>query len=68
VAGRAFYQNGSVWTDSTAQSQQGLRARQVAFGSAEYFALAARSPQAAQWLALGTELDVVMDGYLVSIR
>jgi Ca-activated chloride channel family protein len=68
VGGRAFYQNGSVWTDSTAQLQKGLRQKRVVFGSAEYFALAERSPQAAQWLALGNEVDVVMDGYLVNIR
>ena len=68
VAGRAFYQNGSVWTDSTAQSQRGLRPRPVRFGSPEYFALSKRSPQAAQWLALGTEVDVVIDGDLVSVR
>ncbi len=68
VAGRAFYQNGSVWTDSTAQQQKGLRQKRVAFGSAEYFALAERSPQAAQWLALGNEVDIVMDGYLVNVR
>ena len=68
VAGRAFYQNGPVWTDSTAQARPGLTQRQVAFGSAEYFALAESSPQAAQWLALGSQVDVVMDGYLVNIR
>lgn len=68
VAGRAFYQNGTVWTDSTAQSKRGLRQKQVTFGSAEYFALAARSPQAAQWLALGNEVDVVIGGDLVSVR
>jgi Ca-activated chloride channel homolog len=68
VAGRAFYQNGTVWTDSTAQSRTGLRQKQVTFGSTEYFALAATSPRAAQWLALGSEVDVVIDGWLVSVR
>ena len=67
VGGRAFYQNGSVWTDSAAQ-KPGLPQKQVAFGSAEYFALASRSPQAAQWLALGNQVDVVIDGYLYNIR
>jgi len=68
VAGRAFYQNGLIWTDSTAQSRSGLKQKQVAFGSAEYFALAETSPRAAQWLALGNQVDVVIDGYLVKIR
>ena len=68
VGGRAFYQNGTVWTDSTAQSQRGLAQKQVRFGSAEYFDLLRKSPAAARWLALGNNVDVVVDGVLVSVR
>ena len=68
VGGRAFYQNGSVWTDSSAQRQRGPKQEQVRFGSAAYFALLKRSPSAAQWLALGSNVDVVVDGVLVSVR
>ncbi|HUJ75821.1 MAG TPA: hypothetical protein VL359_13220, partial [bacterium] len=67
VCGRAFYQNGSVWTDSAAQ-KPGLRQKQVAFGSTEYFALVSAWAQAAQWLSLGSQVDVVIDGCLYSIR
>jgi hypothetical protein len=68
VNGRAFYQNGNVWTDSTAQSDGKLRNRQVRFGSDEYFALLGRSPGIAAWLSLGNNVDVVVDGTLYQVR
>jgi Ca-activated chloride channel family protein len=68
LGGRAFYQNGNVWTDSSAQRQHGLRQRQIRFGSTEYFELLRKSPATARWLSLGNNVDVVVDGTLVSIR
>lgn len=68
MPGRAFYQNGNVWTDSSAQSQRALAQKQVRFGSAEYFDLLKKSPSAAPWLALGSNIDLVLDGVLVSVR
>jgi hypothetical protein len=68
VNGRAFYQNGQVWTDSTAQSKRGLGNRQVQFGSEEYFQIMKKHPQAAQWLALGDSVDVVVDDTLIQVR
>jgi Ca-activated chloride channel homolog len=68
VNGRAFYQNGSIWTDSTAQGRHGLNRKEVRFGSEEYFGLIRKSPGAAPWLSLGNNLDVVVDGTLYSIR
>jgi Ca-activated chloride channel family protein len=68
VNGRAFYQNGKVWTDSTAQAKPALRQRMVKFGSEEYFVLLRTQPRAASWLALGSNVDVVMDDTLVSVR
>jgi Ca-activated chloride channel homolog len=68
VNGRTFYQNGRVWTDSTAQSGGKLASRQVRFGSEEYFALLGRSPLVAAWLALGSNVDVVVGGTLYQVR
>ncbi len=68
VNGRAFFLNGTIWTDSTAQASRSLVQKQIKFGSADYFAFLARNPGAAQWLALGSNLDLVVDGTLVSIR
>jgi len=68
VNGRAFYQNGMTWTDSTSQTQQNLRRQEVKFNSDEYFALIAKHPEAAEWLALGNEVDVVLGEELVMVR
>ncbi len=68
VNGRAFYQNGSTWSDGTAQSQQNLKQKQIAFNSEEYFALLKQYPQAAPWLSLGNEVEVVLDDTLYTIR
>jgi len=68
VNGRAFYQNGNVWTDSTAQLNRSLKQKRIVFGSREYFELLGRSPSLSAWLALGNEVDVVVADTLYSIR
>ncbi|CAN5619303.1 VIT domain-containing protein [soil metagenome] len=68
VKGRAFYQNGSVWTDGNAQTAQNLKQQAIKFNSDEYFALLMKHPEAAAWLSLGDQLDVVLDDTLYSIR
>ena len=66
--GRAFYQNGNTWTDATAQTRKGLKEKQIAFNSDEYFELLKKHPEAAQWLSLGNEVDVVLDETLYMVR
>jgi Ca-activated chloride channel family protein len=69
VNGRAFYQNGSRWTDATAQTRgPSLKQKQITFNSEEYFVLLSKHSEAAQWLSLGNELDVVLDDTLYQIR
>jgi Ca-activated chloride channel family protein len=68
VGGRAFFQNGTVWTDSAAQQRAALKRRQVRFASEEYFELLRRNREIAGYLALGMELDVVVDDTLYQIR
>jgi hypothetical protein len=68
VNGRAFYQNGQSWTDSTAQARRGLKARTVRFASEGYFELLKVHPEAAQWFALGDTVDVVVDDTLIQVR
>jgi Ca-activated chloride channel family protein len=68
VRGRAFYQNGNVWTDATASGKPELKKREVTFNSDEYFALLGEHPDAAAWLALGNEVDVVLGDTLVMVR
>jgi Ca-activated chloride channel family protein len=66
--GRAFYQNGAIWSDSTAQARPGLRQVNIAFNSEAYFALLREQPAAAQWLSLGSNLDLVLGDTLYQIR
>lgn len=68
VQGRAFYQNGTVWTDSRAQSGKDLPTEVVDFNSERYFELLDKHPESAQWLALGQNVDVVLENKLYQIR
>ena len=68
VNGRAFYQNGPTWSDSTAQSKKELKQQNIRFNSDEYFALLRDHPDSAQWLALGDNVDLVIDDTLYSVR
>jgi Ca-activated chloride channel family protein len=68
VDGRAFYQNGTVWTDSTAQSRRGLKQKKIRFNSDEYFGLLGKHPRIVRWLSLGNDMDIVVDDTLYNIR
>ncbi|HYN41904.1 MAG TPA: hypothetical protein VE129_09025, partial [Thermoanaerobaculia bacterium] len=67
VNGRTFYQNGSAWIDANVQAQKDARSRQVKFGSKEYDALLGKHPEAAAWLALGRNVQVVLGGEVVEV-
>ena len=67
VNGRAFYQNGDTWSDaSLAQQRQDITCQNIRFNSDEYFALLREKPAAAQWLALGNNVDLVIDARFTS--
>ncbi|HSI32822.1 MAG: hypothetical protein ACAI43_13465, partial [Phycisphaerae bacterium] len=68
VRGRAFYQNGNTWTDNNAAVQKDLKRKEVKFGSDEYFALIKENADAAAWLSLGNEVDVVIGETLYVVR
>lgn len=67
VNGRTFFQNGSQWVDSQVQSQQQAKPQRIQFNSTEYFALHAREPQVRPWLALGANVQFVLDGQVYEI-
>jgi Ca-activated chloride channel family protein len=67
--GRAFFQNGARWVDSQVQQQAAAVKRvPVEFGSPEYFALLRQHPEAAPWLALGQNVDLVLAGMIYTIN
>jgi Ca-activated chloride channel family protein len=68
INGRAFYQNGTAWTDATTQLHPNLKQRQLAFNSDDYFRLLTEHPEVAPWLALGNEVDLVLGDTLLQVR
>lgn len=58
VNGRTFYQNGNQWIDANVQN---LRKRQsLKFNSPEYFTFLNHHPEAAQWMALGSNVQFAL--------
>lgn len=70
VNGQAFYLNDGVWSDARLQAADAskLPQRAVAFASADYYKLLDGHPDAAGWLALGPQVDVVIDGTVYNVR
>ena len=60
VAGKTFYQNGSQWTDAEAQQNRTAKRQQIKFASEEYFRLLTSNRDAAQWLALGRNVQFAL--------
>ena len=67
VGGKSFYQNGTQWVDAEAQQLKDAKTVKLQFGSADYFALLGKEPRAAQWLALGRNVQFVLSGTLYEV-
>lgn len=67
VAGRTFFRNESGWVGSIVQNFPQARHIRLQFGSREYFDFLGNHPQAASWLALGQNLQFVLDGVIYEI-
>jgi len=67
VNGRNFFQNGQQWNDANVQNAQNAKRVRVQFNSADYFALAARESRALPWLALGRNVQFVLDDTVYEI-
>lgn len=67
VAGKTFFQNAAQWVDADAQKFENKKKVRVQFASAEYFDLQKKHPQAQVWLALGNNVQFVLEGTLYEI-
>ena len=68
VAGKNFYQNTSnQWVDESAQKLQNSKRQRIQFSSREYFEFAAKDRRALPWLALGNNVQFVLDDTLYEI-
>ncbi|MCU1272949.1 MAG: vault protein inter-alpha-trypsin protein [Bryobacterales bacterium] len=68
VNGRAFYQNGEAWTDSTIQSKKDAKTVEIKFNSDEYFGLIKKYPYIAQWMSLGSNVDVLIEDTVYCVK
>jgi len=67
VNGRNFFQNGSQWLDSEVQNQQAAKHIRLQFNSQDYFDFMAKNQQALPWLALGRNVEFVLDSVIYEI-
>jgi len=67
VAGKNFFQNGNQWIDSAVQKHQGSKKVRIQFGSPEYFNLVSQEPKALPWLALGQNVQFVLNNVIYDI-
>jgi hypothetical protein len=68
VNGRNFFQNqDQLWIDPGVQSLSNAKRVRVQFNSADYFALAAKEAGALPWLAMGRNVQFVLDGTVYEI-
>ncbi len=67
VAGKSFFQNDQQWIDSAVQKQPNAKRLRIQFGSAEYFDLVAKSPKVLPWLALGRNVQFILDNTVYEI-
>jgi len=68
VNGRNFFQNqDQQWIDSGVQGVANAKRVRVQFNSPDYFALAARESRALPWLAMGRNVQFVLDGTVYEI-
>ncbi|MGN6371136.1 MAG: VIT domain-containing protein [Phycisphaerae bacterium] len=66
VNGRAFFLNGNQWTDARVQGEKGKHVK-VVFNSDAYFDLLKGHPEAAQYLALGSNVTVEVGGVVYDV-
>jgi Ca-activated chloride channel family protein len=67
VAGKTFFQNDKRWIDSDVQKHSEAKRIRIQFGSPEYFDLLAKNEKALPWLALGQNIQFVLEKTIYEI-
>ena len=67
IAGKNFYQNDKQWMDADAQRLKNAKRQRLQFNSREYFEFAAKERRALPYLALGQNVQFVLDDTLYEI-
>ena len=67
VGGKNFFQNDKQWVDAAVQNYPKANRLRVQFASSDYFDLIAKNAQVLPWLALGQNVQFVLDNTLYEI-
>ena len=67
VAGKTFFQNDQQWIDSAVQKYPNAKRVRIQFASSEYFDLIAKNPKALPWLAIGQNVQFVLENTIYEI-
>ncbi len=67
VGGRTFFWNADRWVDSLVQKSPDAKHVKIEFNSLAYFDLVANHPEARPWLALGQNVQFVLDGTVYEV-
>jgi len=67
VGGKTFFQNQTQWVDADAQKFEKAKKVRMQFGSTEYFEFQKKNAKAQTWLALGNNVQFVLDGTVYEI-
>lgn len=67
MLGKTFFQNEGQWIDADLQKADNAKRVRVQFGSREYFDLLRKHTQASSWLALGKNVQFVVDGTIYEV-
>jgi|ERR1043166_3698873 Ca-activated chloride channel family protein len=67
VAGKTFFQNDQQWIDSAVQKYPNAKRVRIQFASSEYFDLIAKNPKALPWLAIGQNVQFVLESSIYEI-
>jgi len=67
VSGKTFFQTDKQWIDSEVQKSPDSKRVRLQFGSGQYFDFLAKHPQTSGWLALGQNVQFLMDGTIYEV-
>ncbi len=68
VGGKTFFLNDKTWIDSAIQKASSAKRERLQFGSQEYFTFLARHPQVAPWVALGQNVQFLLENTIYEIH
>ena len=67
VSGKSFFENNNQWIDSEVQKHPKANRVRIQFDSPEYYSFIAKHSPALSWVALGQNVQFVLEGTVYEI-